>query len=69
MSDFSGIENVCPHCGAPGREVLGRCEVCRLTVCTGCGNTQHRGGKKIVVHDACLGDLGDDGFSMIKFVK
>jgi hypothetical protein len=59
----------CRHCGAPEPILLGRCEVCGLTVCTSCGNTQHRGGEKSVVHDSCLGELGGDGFSMIKFVE
>jgi hypothetical protein len=59
----------CRHCGAPEPVKLGRCEVCELSVCAECGNTQHRAGEKVVVHDACLGELGGDGFSMIKFVK
>jgi hypothetical protein len=49
--------------------MLGRCTVCGLTVCTKCGNSQHQGGEKVIVHDACLPRLDDDGFSMIKFVK
>jgi hypothetical protein len=43
--------------------------VCGLTVCTECGNTQRKGGEKTIVHDACLDEMGDEGFSMIKFVK
>ena len=49
--------------------MLGRCKVCDLPVCTLCGNTQRHAGGTVVVHDACLGDLDDPGFSMIKFVK
>ncbi len=59
----------CNHCGAPNPELLGHCDVCSLWVCDKCGNTQHRGGESVVVHDSCLEDLGDSGFSMIKFVK
>lgn len=69
MTDLPGMRNNCRHCGAPEPERLGRCEVCGMSVCTACGNTQHRGGEKVIVHDKCLGELGDEGFSMIKFIK
>jgi hypothetical protein len=37
-------------------------------VCEKCGNIQHCGGDREVVHNECLSDTGDS-FSMIKFVK
>jgi len=61
---------ICNHCGAEAPHVLGKCHVCGLKVCSKCGNTQHRKGEMIVVHNSCLSDLDDEsGFSMIKFVQ
>ena len=58
----------CPHCGAVDSERLGPCRVCRRAVCEKCGNIQHCGGDREVVHNECLSETGDS-FSMIKFVK
>ena len=68
MDDFRR-KAFCHHCGTQRPTLLGRCDVCGLWVCDKCGNTQHRGGETMVVHDSCLPELDDDGFSMIKFVK
>ena len=58
----------CPHCGAVGSTRLGKCHVCKLTVCEKCGNIQHSKGETQIVHDECL-HKGDGSFSMIKIVK
>lgn len=68
MSGHDGAPRFCPHCGAVGSRRLGACDVCQLTVCERCGNYQHIGGSKRLVHDECLRKTGDS-FSMIKFVK
>jgi hypothetical protein len=68
MSEEIQRIRLCNHCGAVAARI-GYCCVCDLSVCTECGNYQHRQGDKTVVHDECLGELEDDGFTMIKFVK
>lgn len=60
--------SLCMMCGANGVRRLGLCDVCGRSVCERCGNTQHIKGEKRIVHDDCLAK-GDNGFSMIKFVK
>lgn len=63
-----GLGKFCPHCGAVGTRRLGPCNVCDLAACEKCGNIQHVGGEKQIVHDECLHKSGES-FSMIKFVK
>jgi hypothetical protein len=69
LTEPSAIGDHCTHCGASRAADLGRCDVCGMSVCTRCGNTQHKGGGKTAVHDSCLPHIGDSGFSMMKFVK
>lgn len=67
MSD-PGMPRFCAHCGAIGAARLGPCDVCGMAVCERCGNVQHTGGERKIVHNSCL-DKSGDSFSMIKFVK
>ena len=67
-SGIPELSRLCRHCGAVDTAKLGQCVVCDMAVCEKCGNIQHTGGQRRVIHDACLS--GDDaGFTMIKFVK
>lgn len=62
------LSRLCRHCGALDTKKLGECVVCGMAVCEKCGNIQHGGGERRVIHDACL-THEDAGFTMIKFVK
>jgi len=62
------LSRMCRHCGAVEAARLGECVVCGLAVCDKCGNIQHTGGQRRVIHDSCLSE-DDSGFTMIKFVK
>ncbi len=62
------LKRLCRHCGAVDTRRLGECNVCGLTVCDQCGNTQHSHGERRVTHNACLKE-DESGFSMIRFVR
>lgn len=62
------LSRLCRHCGAVDSAKLGQCVVCDLAVCEKCGNIQHTGGQRRVIHDSCL-HKDEAGFTMIKFVK
>lgn len=62
------MSRMCRHCGGIDRPKLGQCAVCGMAVCDKCGNIQHTGGERRVLHDSCLRE-DDGGFKMIRFVK
>lgn len=68
MPEDKEVQRFCPHCGTLGTTRLGPCEVCGLTVCLKCGNTQFISGSRKIIHNECLHKAGD-GFSMIKIIR
>jgi hypothetical protein len=62
------LSRLCRHCGALDTLRLGQCVICDMAVCEKCGNIQHSGGRRRVIHDRCL-DQDENAFTMIRFVK